>query len=79
MASKKVEVVVGTAGVSAVVVITKAFEPATYGYLQTTTEAVARYSPVLCQISQEPSKRQLIELRPVPSNRNSFFPIRISQ
>jgi hypothetical protein len=35
---------VGTAG----------FEPATDGYLQTTTEAVAHYSPLLCQIELRP-------------------------
>jgi len=45
---------VGTAGFSAVVEITKAFEPATDGYLQTTTEAVAYYSPLLCQIELRP-------------------------
>ena len=35
---------VGTAG----------FEPATDGYLRTTTKAVAHYSPLLCQIELRP-------------------------
>ncbi len=38
---------VGTAG----------FEPATHGSLQTTTEAVARYSPLLCQVELHPDVR----------------------
>ena len=37
---------VGTAG----------FEPATNGFLQTTTEAVAHYSPLLCQIELRPGQ-----------------------
>ena len=39
-----VERMVGTAG----------FEPATDGYLQTTTEAVAHYSPLLYQVELRP-------------------------
>ena len=55
---------VGTAGVSAFMEDMKTFEPATDGYLQTTTEVVAHYSPLLCQIPQSSSKRYPIELRP---------------
>ena len=54
---------VGTAGVSAFMEDMKTFEPATDGYLQTTTEVVAHYSPLLCQISQRSSKRFSFELR----------------
>lgn len=65
---------VGTAGLPPVVEVTNGFlgaqfacnraEPATHGFLQTTTEAVAHYSPLLCQIPQSTSKRYPIELRP---------------
>lgn len=70
----KLEIVVGTAGLPSLVEFTCDFfgaqfasnraEPATDGYLRATTEAVARYSPLLCQISQEQSKQHLLELRP---------------
>ena len=58
------EKMVGTAGFFGALFACNSTEPATDGYLQTTTEAVAHYSPLLCQISQEPSKRRLLELRP---------------
>jgi hypothetical protein len=61
--SKK-EKMVGTAGFFGTLFARNSAEPATDGYLQTTTEAVAHYSPLLCQISQRSSKRHSFELRP---------------
>ena len=45
---------VGTAGFFGAPFASNGAEPATHGFLQTTTKAVVHYSPLLCQVELRP-------------------------